>query len=89
MTRMLVAVLSALALSAGALQVRAQAKPTEDGANVCRDGNGPQCKVVSTTTCDRWEFVSVGGSGSSSPSGSAKVECTKKTTTTSTYYYDY
>jgi hypothetical protein len=86
MTRNL-ALLSALALCLGALQLRAQAKPTDGEGPVCLDGSGATCKIVETTKCERWEPVQVGGGYP--PSGSVRLECTKKSTTTETYYYEY
>lgn len=86
MTRLFIAVMTVVGLSVGALHVPAQHAPSADGEVACLDGDGPICKEVTTTTCERWEVVGAGGS--SAGTVGVKVECTKKTVTTSTYRYD-
>lgn len=87
MTRWL-AVLSVVALSAGALQARADVLPTEDGGAVCAGGPGPICERKSVSKCVEWrgEKFEVAGSGKGITAG-YQITCATWETVTSTTYY--
>lgn len=85
MTRWL-AVLSVVALSAGALQARADVLPTEGDGVPCRDGPGPICTERSVAKCVEWrgeEFKIAG----TSVSAAYTITCARWETVTTTTYY--
>jgi hypothetical protein len=80
-----VAALSVVAMSAVALQARADVMPTEDG---CGAGPGPICEEKTVTKCAEWKFeqFEIGGAGKAITIG-YKITCAQWKTSTSTTYY--
>ena len=87
MTRWLV-VLSVVALSAGALEARADVMPTEEGQGECGGGSGPICQEKSVSKCTEWrgEKFEVAVSGKSASAGYTITCATWETVTSTTYY---
>ena len=85
MTRWL-AVLSVVAMSAGALQARADVLPTEGDSVPCSSGPGPICTVRSVSKCVEWRGEEFEIAGSSLSVG-YKITCARWETVTSTTYY--
>lgn len=87
MTRWLV-VLSVVALSAGALDARADVMPTEEGEGKCGGGQGPICQEKSVSKCTEWrgEKFEVSVSGKSASAGYSITCATWETVTSTTYY---
>ena len=74
MTRML-AVLSVVVLSAGAMQVRAQHVPSTGDGPTCNDGQGPVCRIQTVERCTRWVITSGGGGLNPYPAIKITYEC--------------
>jgi hypothetical protein len=87
MTRWLV-VLSVVALSAGALEARADVMPTEEGEGKCGGGPGPICEKTSVSKCTEWrgEKFEISVSGKSASAGYSITCATWETVTSTTYY---
>ncbi|HUF29992.1 MAG TPA: hypothetical protein VMM77_04940 [Gemmatimonadaceae bacterium] len=87
MTRWL-AVLSVLALSAGALQARADVLPTEGDETECAGGPGPICQTKSVSKCTEWrgEKIEITGTSKSISAGYQITCASWQTVTTTTYY---
>ena len=87
MTRWL-AVLSVVALSAGALQARADVLPTEDGGATCGGYGGSICEKVSVSKCTQWrgERFEVAASGKG-VNVQYDITCANWNTVTTTTYY--
>lgn len=86
MTRWLM-VLSVVALSAGALDARAEVLPTEEEGK-CAGGAGPICQEKSVSTCTEWrgEKFEISASGKSASAGYTITCATWETVTSTTYY---
>ena len=80
-----VAALSVVAMSAVALQARAEVMPTVDG---CGAGAGPICEETTVRKCAEWklEQVEIGGAGKAITIG-YRITCAQWKTSTSTSYY--
>ena len=87
MTRWLM-VLSVVALSAGALEARADVMPTEEGEGKCGGGPGPICEKISVSKCTEWrgEKFEISVSGKSASAGYSITCASWNTVTTTTYY---
>jgi hypothetical protein len=87
MTRWLV-VLSVVTLSAGALEARADAIPTEFGDDKCGGYPGPICATTSISKCTEWrgEKFEITAAGKSVSAGYT-ITCASWNTVTSTTYY--
>ena len=88
MTRWLV-VMSIAALSAGALDARADALlPSDGGDGKCAGGPGPICEKTSISKCTEWrgEKFEVSVSGKSASAGYSITCASWNTVTTTTYY---
>jgi hypothetical protein len=85
MTRIL-ALLSAVMLSVGALQLHAGVPVPSDGSSSCGGGSGPICESRTVRKCVEWRGEKFEISGPS-VSGGYSITCAKwEETTTKTYY---
>jgi hypothetical protein len=83
-----IAVLSIVALSAGALQAGGQALPGSDDKTSCGENNGKVCEEKTVSVCTEYRGTGFELSGSGKGlMGGYKVECAKWESQTTKKYY--